>query len=156
MTGEFTGRRMAFVMVSFFTVVVSVNVLLAVLANSSWTGLVVQNSYVASQHFDEVTSKLEKSAAMNFQAGLSYRDGQVRLLLRDAGGKAIPVRSIVLKLGRPSHESEDRTLPMTCSAAGDCVAAVTLGPGVWAGEADAELSSMEIWSRPVRLIVKGG
>jgi nitrogen fixation protein FixH len=130
--------------------------LLAVLANTSWTGLVVQNSYVASQHFDEITAKLEKSAAMNIHAGLSYGDGQVRLLLRDAFGNAIPVRSAVLKLGRPSHESEDRTLPMTCDATSDCIAAVTLGRGIWAGEVDAEIYNAAAWSRPVRLFITEG
>jgi nitrogen fixation protein FixH len=144
---------MAFVMVSFFTVVVSVNVLLAVLANSSWTGLVVQNSYVSSQHFDEVTAKLETSAAMNIHVGLAYGDGQVHLSLRDAAGRAISVRSVVLKLGRPSHESEDRALTMRCDGAGNCAAAAILGPGVWAGEADAELSNGAAWSRPVRLAI---
>jgi nitrogen fixation protein FixH len=154
MKSEFTGRRMAIMMVSFFAVVVSVNVLLAVLASSSWTGLVVQNSYVASQQFNAVTAKLEKSVSMNIHAGLSYGNGEVQLLLRDASGHVIPVQSIVLKLGRPSHESEDRTLPLRCDAAGKCTASVTLGSGVWAGEVDARLANAETWSRPVRLFIK--
>jgi nitrogen fixation protein FixH len=156
MKSEFTGRRMAFVMVSFFAVVVSVNMLLAVLASTSWTGLVVQNSYVASQQFNEVTAKLEKSASMDIHAGLSYGDREVRLSLRNASGHTVGVRSVVLKLGRPSHDGEDRTLRLACNAEGNCTASVTLGSGVWAGEVEAELANAEAWSRPVRLFVKAG
>ena len=48
----FTGGHMLAVMVVFFGVVISVNVFLAVVANTSWTGFVVENSYVASQEFN--------------------------------------------------------------------------------------------------------
>jgi nitrogen fixation protein FixH len=156
MKGEFTGRRMAAIMIAFFAVVISVNMLLAVMANRSWTGLVVANSYVASQHFEEVTAKLERSAAMDVHPTLFYEDGQVRLALHAASGAAVPVRNVLLKIGRPSHEGEDRSLAMTCSGSGTCVADVVLKSGLWAGEVEAELPALGSWVRPIRLWVKAG
>ena len=39
-------------MLAFFGVIIAVNVVMATLASTSWTGLVVENSYVASQEFN--------------------------------------------------------------------------------------------------------
>ena len=44
--GEFTGAHMLAVMVAFFGTVIAVNLVLAVLARSSWTGLVVELSLI--------------------------------------------------------------------------------------------------------------
>jgi hypothetical protein len=48
----FTGRHMAMIMIAFFGVVIAVNVLMARFAVSTFGGVVVENSYVASQHFN--------------------------------------------------------------------------------------------------------
>ena len=50
---EFTGWHMAITMIAFFGVIISVNLTMAILASSTWTGLIVKNGYVASQ--DRVT-----------------------------------------------------------------------------------------------------
>jgi nitrogen fixation protein FixH len=50
---EFTGRHMLMIMLAFFGVIITVNVVMARFAMTSWTGLVVENSYVASQQFNE-------------------------------------------------------------------------------------------------------
>lgn len=49
----FTGRHMAMIMVAFFGVVVAVNLTMATLASSSFGGTVVDNSYVASQRYNQ-------------------------------------------------------------------------------------------------------
>ncbi len=49
---RFTGYHMAAIMVSFFGVVIAVNFTMAWYATSSWSGLVVENTYVASQQFN--------------------------------------------------------------------------------------------------------
>ncbi|HLA02420.1 MAG TPA: FixH family protein, partial [Aestuariivirga sp.] len=47
MIRTFTGWHMAAITISFFAVIIAVNLTLAVFASSSWSGLVVANSYVA-------------------------------------------------------------------------------------------------------------
>lgn len=49
---SFTGWHMTAILVSFFAVVIAVNVLMATFAVRSFGGTVVENSYVASQKFN--------------------------------------------------------------------------------------------------------
>ena len=156
MTREFTGRDMLFLMIAFFAVVVSVNMAMAVIASGSWTGLVVKNSYVASQEFNEKTAELERSAAMNVHASLAYQKGEVVVQLNDSSGTVLSANTLTHRIGRPSYDGEDRSLTMSCSADGICRAQAVLGPGVWTGEVEAELSGLGRWSRAVRLIVREG
>lgn len=52
MTKSFTGWHMTGILVAFFGVVIAVNVLMAHYAISTFSGTVVDNSYVASQEFN--------------------------------------------------------------------------------------------------------
>ena len=52
-TGPFTGRHITIIMVAFFAVVIAVNLLMARYATSTFGGVVVENSYVASQNFNK-------------------------------------------------------------------------------------------------------
>jgi nitrogen fixation protein FixH len=156
MTREFTGRDMLFLMVAFFAVVISVNMAMAVIASGSWSGLVVKNSYVASQQFNEKTAELERSAAMDVHASLSYQKGEVVVQLNDTSGAVLSANSVTLRIGRPSFDGQDRNLTMSCGSDGACRAQANLGPGIWTGEVEAELSGLGRWSRAVRLSVRGG
>ncbi|KTE03814.1 hypothetical protein ATE68_09035 [Sphingopyxis sp. H038] len=49
----FTGRHMTAILVGFFAVVIAVNLTMARFAMSTFGGKVVENSYVASQHYNE-------------------------------------------------------------------------------------------------------
>lgn len=156
MTREFTGRNMAFLMIAFFAVVISVNILMAVVASKSWTGLVVKNSYVASQQFNEKTAEMEHSAAMKIRTDFSYRDGVLRVHLADAAGANLAVNAVDLRIGRPSNESEDKSVKMSCSADGTCTADLKLAPGLWTGEIESDLPGLGHWLRPMRLVVDKG
>jgi nitrogen fixation protein FixH len=156
MTREFTGRDMLFLMIAFFAVVISVNMAMAVIASGSWSGLVVKNSYVASQQFNEKTAELERSAAMNVHASLAYQKGEVVIQLNDSSGAVLSANAVMLRIGRPSYDGEDRSLTMSCGTDGTCRAQAELGPGIWNGEIEAELSGLGRWSRAVRLVVREG
>lgn len=61
---EFTGWHMTTILVSFFLVVISVNLLMARFALSTFGGTVVDNSYVASQNFNHwlATAETQRKA----------------------------------------------------------------------------------------------
>ncbi len=48
-----TGWHVLAMLVAFFGVIIGVNLTMAYFANSTWSGLVVANGYVASQSFDK-------------------------------------------------------------------------------------------------------
>ena len=52
MSPRFTGRHMAAIMLAFFGVVIAINFTMATLAETTFGGTVVDNSYVASQSFN--------------------------------------------------------------------------------------------------------
>ena len=51
--GKFTGWHMTAILVAFFGIVIAVNFTMARLAVTSFGGTVVDNSYVASQHYND-------------------------------------------------------------------------------------------------------
>ena len=59
MSRPFTGRHMAMILVAFFGVVIVVNLIMARYASSTFGGIVVENSYVASQEFNKWLDEAE-------------------------------------------------------------------------------------------------
>ena len=50
---RFTGRRFLAIMVICFGIIIAVNITMATFATRTFPGLIVENSYVASQNFNE-------------------------------------------------------------------------------------------------------
>ncbi|WP_421718486.1 FixH family protein [Algiphilus sp.] len=72
----FTGWHFLAIILAFFCVIISVNLFMAWNATNSWTGLVVKNSYVASQHFNEVTAEKRRQLAMGWKGGARIQRGR--------------------------------------------------------------------------------
>lgn len=83
----FTGRHMAMIMVAFFGVVIAVNVYMARLASSTFTGVVVENSYVASQHFNRWLDEARAEDRLGWHAR-AVRDPDGHVLVTLAGAPA--------------------------------------------------------------------
>ena len=64
---KFTGKHMAAVLVIGFGIVVAVNFFMASLATGGFHGVVVENSYVASQKFNGWLDEAEKSRALGWE-----------------------------------------------------------------------------------------
>lgn len=101
MTGTFGGRQMAAIMIAFFGVVIAVNLVMARLASATFGGVVVENSYVASQKFNNWLKDARAQKALGWTAAVSRRqDGRLRVSLAGAPAGA-SVRAIVRhRLGR--------------------------------------------------------
>jgi nitrogen fixation protein FixH len=129
--GEFTGRHMLFLAVGFFGVIISVNVLMAIVSSTSWTGLVVQNSYVASQEFEEKRIAHEKQTAAGWQASFTYAPGIAQLIVRDGAGNPVDLGPVTVLINRPVGGHDDEKLTLNRSADGSYAGAVALAEGVW-------------------------
>ncbi|GAB5377328.1 MAG: hypothetical protein AcusKO_37900 [Acuticoccus sp.] len=83
----FTGRHMLIVMVSFFGVVVAVNVAMAVMATRTFNGLVARNGYVASIDFVQDQKNRDRAATLGWQVAVGAGEGgDVRVGLTDTAG----------------------------------------------------------------------
>lgn len=151
---KFTGYHMGIVMAVFFGTIISVNLTLAWFANSSWSGLVVKNSYVASQGFDEETRRREQQIALGWEATSSYRDDVFAITLIDAAGKPVRADLVTAKIGRPVTEVDDRVLNLAPQSNGRYVVNTDLADGVWQADLSVVHGEGEIWNHAVRFTVK--
>ncbi len=74
MAREFTGRHMLLTLVGGFGVVVAVNFYMASKAASSFGGVTVENSYVASQKFNGWLEEAKAQEALGWSAQITRQD----------------------------------------------------------------------------------
>ncbi len=79
----FTGRHAAIMIVSFFAVVIIVNLVMARFAISTFGGTVVDNSYVASQQYDQWLARAEAGERLGWQV-TSALDARRHVIVRAA------------------------------------------------------------------------
>jgi len=135
-SGEFTGRHMWMLVIGFFGVIIAVNITMAVISSMSWTGLVVENTYVASQEFDARRAAHKAQVDAGWVSSLTYTADSAVLEVRDAAGKPIDLGAPVLQINRPVGGHDDQHLTMTQQDDGTYTAPVKLGPGVWEAVVD--------------------
>lgn len=109
MTRKFTGWHMAALLIAFFAVVVTVNFAMAWFAVSGFGGVVVENSYVASQRFNRWLGEQRREDRLGWKASMS-RDGMGRIVVVTEG---VPAGArIVAHLRRPIGLPDDRTVTL--------------------------------------------
>ena len=127
-TGPFTGRHITAIMVAFFGVVIAVNLVMARYASSTFGGVVVENSYVASQHYNKWLKEAEKEQALGWSAQARRRgDGRVEVMLAGAPAGATLAGDAWHPLGR----MPDQQLTFAAQADGSFVANQPLPAGRW-------------------------
>lgn len=141
MKRAFTGRDMATILVGFFGVVIAVNLVMARYASSTFGGLVVENSYVASQEFNRWLAAAEADRALGWEAAVSRRDdGRVALTLSGApAGTAVTGQAI-----HPLGRLPDARLTFVPLGEGGYVSREVLPPGRWTLRLEA-LGAGHVW-----------
>ncbi len=132
MTRPFTGRHMAAIIISFFAVIIAVNLTMAYFARSSWTGLVVKNSYVASQSFNRDAEIARQQQALGWQMTLSVKREAVQFIVLDRDNQAMTGLRIRAVLQRPTDEAGDQHLKLQERGAGMYRTNAVIGGGVLA------------------------
>lgn len=128
---EFTGKHMLMVIGLFFGTIITVNLIMAYFATTSWTGLVVKNSYVASQHFNEKLAANKAQDALGWSPSLVVDGDVLRYRLLDAKGAPVEASQAEAMLRRPSHERDDHMVTFVPVANGDFVVEHELAAGAW-------------------------
>ncbi|MDJ0612340.1 MAG: FixH family protein [Rhizobiaceae bacterium] len=149
---QFTGKHMILVMVCFFGVIIIVNFTMAYLASNTWTGLVVKNTYVASQHYNETLEAAEKQNALGLGSKISYHKNQLVFSIYDRDGKQVSIANPTLKIGRPAFEQADQVMSFLPGKSFSNHIPIHLKPGVWALTITGEVSG-EPYRRDARMFV---
>ena len=149
---ELTGRHVAIITVSAFTVIVGVNLTLAWNAVATFPGLEVRNSYVASQSFDANRAAQE---ALGWEADLVHDGGHLTLTLTGADGQpAVPAR-LETVLGRATHVADDRVPEFTFDGTA-WTAPAELAPGYWNLRLTALAEDGTAFQKRIELFVRPG
>lgn len=125
-----TGWHVAAIFVTFFGVVVAVNVTMARLASSTFGGVVVDNSYVASQHFNRWLDEARAGDALGWKAQVARgAPGEVTATLVDDKGQALTGAQVRAVVEHPLGQRPQQHVELFERAPG--VYAARLAPGRW-------------------------
>jgi nitrogen fixation protein FixH len=150
---ELTGRHVLAITVSAFAVIIGVNLTLAYKAVSTFPGLEVENSYVASQDFDR-----DRAAQVALGWSLApYYDGdrqELTLRFTDAAGNPVNLSELSVLLGRTTEARDDRQ-PTFDLRDGVYLAKVALPRGKWMMQIEAHAQDGTLFRQRRDLVVKG-
>jgi nitrogen fixation protein FixH len=128
MAGRFTGKHAAIALVSFFGVVGAVNFTMASYASSTFGGVVVENSYVASQEYNGWLDEARSDAALGWAAETSRtQDGRLQIALSGVPQGA----TLSVDARHPLGREPDRQLAFAVQDDGSFVSTEPLPAGRW-------------------------
>ncbi|SMX45057.1 FixH family protein [Actibacterium lipolyticum] len=124
---ELTGRKVLFITVSAFSIIIAVNFFMAFKAVGTFPGLEVKNSYVASQEFD---ARRKAQLELGWTVDGAYNDGTLSLSFAEAQGGAVAPKEFSVLIGRTT-EARDDIRPEFTGYAGEYSAPLQLDRGKW-------------------------
>lgn len=150
--GQITGRQVLVFTVGAFSIIIAVNLLMAWKAISTFPGLEVKNSYVASQNFD---AERRAQEALGWTMAPEYDPSGVLVLkFTDAAGQAVSLGDLSVLVGRNTSSADDMQ-PQFVHEGGLYTAAVTLAPGQWMLKVEARAQDGTLFQQRVDLFVRG-
>ena len=150
---EIKGGHVLAMLIAFFGVIFGVNFVMAYLANSTWSGLVVENGYVASQNFDKQLAKAKAQEALGWNVGFSFDKSSVKISFADAKGAKIDTLNLTGKLQRTVTDKEDQLLTFGWMGSGVYSAPARLAPGLWEVEIDGKGDGVADYHKIFRFVV---
>lgn len=128
MTKEFTGKHMLAVFVMGFGIVMAVNFFMASLATGGFSGVVVKNSYVASQNYNGWLAAAEKQRALGWEAAVSRNDtGKLQIATLNTPAEI----TINAELERPLGDPERHAAILSNAGNGLFITDKVLPAGRW-------------------------
>lgn len=149
-----TGWHVFAIVGLFFGIIIAVNIALAIFATGTFPGLVVKNSYVASQNYNALLAQGRAQKESGLKAQLIAKAGILHFRLADASGASRRRLHVTAHAGRPASSRDDRVMAFTESS--DFYQAdMALPAGRWIVDVEARdgdtlvfRQSQELWIKP--------
>lgn len=106
--GRFTGWHMTAILVTFFAVVMTVNFIMARYALSTFGGKVVENSYVASQQYNEWLARAAAQERLGWDKLIQLDDARHVRLKISKNGRTIREAKVTATLTHPLGRTDPR------------------------------------------------
>lgn len=136
-TGPFTGKHFTAIMVAFFGVVIGVNLIMARAATATFGGVVVENTYVASQEFNTWLDEARKEKALGWSAQADrLPDGRLAVSLVGTPSKGLSLTALAR---HPLGRAPDQALRFSRQADGRFVSSAPLPAGRWRVRLEAQV-----------------
>jgi nitrogen fixation protein FixH len=155
-TFVFTGWHMLAVMMLFFGTIISVNFYMAYNATRSWSGLVAQNTYIASQQFNGKAAEARILTASGVRGKILINGSAIRYEISHPADGPVDASELTLKFKRPVGEHQDFELRLTPMAKGVFTTSDQLLPGQWIVDASAARNGKRILHEAQRISILGG
>lgn len=144
---KFTGWHMTGILVAFFGTVMAVNFTMASFAISSFGGIQVENSYVASQNFNEWLDAAAEQEKLGWQVNLERAaEGKLRVMAEGPGEGA----SLIAHARHPVGRKPDSTLTFTRQSDGSFLSDQPLDSERWIVRLELA-DGADVWKREDRL-----
>lgn len=128
---RFTGRHMTVILVAFFAVVIAVNVTMARFALSTFGGKTVENSYVASQHYNEWLQRARAQDRLGWDAIIALDATRRVLLTICKDGVALDGVRVAATIHHPVGRTAPAALRFERAAGGALRSVEPLAVGRW-------------------------
>lgn len=151
---EIKGGHVLAMLLAFFGVIITVNMVMAYFANSTWSGLVVKNGYVASQEFNTNLARAKAQDALGWDVGFTFDKSSVKVTFTDANGAKIDNLDLAGRLQRTVTDKEDQVLTFGWMGSGVYSAPARLAPGLWEVEIDGKGDGVADYHKIFRFVVK--
>jgi len=151
-TRELTGKHVLILFVGAFGTIIVVNIVLAVSAVTTFPGLEVANSYIASQEFN---SRRAAQQSLGWSVQAEAKDGKIYVAFTHSDGTT-PVTLTDLKavIGRPTHTRDD-VIPEFVSDGTTYVAPINLERGTWHIHLSARAQNGVEFTQRLQLFIRG-
>lgn len=146
-----TGRKVFAIAAGFFGLIIGVNIVLAYKAVSTFPGLEVANSYVASQSFD---AERDAQNGLGWALAVNAEKTAVTLSFTGTDGRFVQPKTLTATIGRAT-EAQDDSIPAFTFSEGYYTAPVDLGPGKWVLRVEALAEDGTPFRQRIAVYVKG-
>jgi nitrogen fixation protein FixH len=138
-----TGYHITAIFFAFFGVIIAVNLFMARAAVTNWTGLVVKNSYVASQQFNEKIKAHDSIAARGWREDVRKVGATLVWAINDASGETIATNVLTVRFTRPIGEKDDATVTVGPDANGRFAPIPFPAAGRWVVTISADIEGVD-------------
>ncbi|MET3612351.1 nitrogen fixation protein FixH [Rhizobium aquaticum] len=127
----FTGWHFLAIMIAFFGTVIAVNFTMAWYATHSWSGLVADDTFKASQQFNAAAEHMRQMAATGIRGELNANREGIRYVLTHPQRGPVPADEVVASFHRPVGTLQDFTVTLKHEGDGVFTTNHEVLPGEW-------------------------